>query len=66
MSEQTRSSVGLGVLVNEDQSVKQAGGFIIQLLPGATDKVIDQIEKVLEDIKSVTDLFESGLDTHGI
>lgn len=66
LSEQTRSSVGLGVLVNEDQSVKQAGGFIIQLLPGATDKVIDQIEKVLEDLKSVTVLFESGLDTKGI
>lgn len=66
LSEQTNSSVGLGVLVNEDQSVKQAGGFILQLLPGATEEVIIQIEKALEGITSVTDLFESGLDTRGI
>ncbi|MDD2575093.1 MAG: Hsp33 family molecular chaperone HslO [Acholeplasmataceae bacterium] len=66
LSEQTNSSVGLGVLVNEDQSVKQAGGFILQLLPGATEQVIIQIEKALEGITSVTDLFESGLNTKGI
>lgn len=65
LSEQTSSSVGLGVLVNEDQSVKQAGGFILQLLPGATDQIITQIEKVLEEITSVTALFENGLDTRG-
>ena len=66
LSEQTSSSVGLGVLVNEDQSVKQAGGFILQLLPGATEQVITQIEKVLEGITSLTDLFENGLDTKGL
>ena len=66
LSEQTSSSVGLGVLVNEDQSVKQAGGFILQLLPGATDQIITQIEKVLEEITSVTALFENGLDTRGL
>lgn len=60
-SEQTPSAVGLGVLVNEDQSVRQAGGFIIQLLPNATEETIVQIENVLKDIKAVTELFEEGL-----
>lgn len=66
LSEQTSSSVGLGVLVNEDQSVKQAGGFILQLLPGATDEIITQIEKTIKEITSVTALFENGLDTRGL
>ncbi len=66
LSEQTSSSVGLGVLVNEDQSVKQAGGFILQLLPGATDQIITQIEKTIKEITSVTALFENGLDTRGL
>ena len=43
-SEQTPSSVGLGVLVDTDLTVKQAGGFIIQLMPGASDEIIDKLE----------------------
>lgn len=66
VSEQTPSSVGLGVLVNPDQSIKHAGGFIIQLLPDASEETIVKIEKVLSEVSSVTDMFEKGLTTHAI
>ncbi|MBR3040628.1 MAG: Hsp33 family molecular chaperone HslO [Lachnospiraceae bacterium] len=59
-SEQVPSSVGLGVLVDTDYSVRRAGGFIVQLLPNADDKVIDMLEENLKKIKSVTALFEEG------
>ncbi len=59
-SEQIPSSVGLGVLVDRDWSVKQAGGFIIQLLPGATDEMIDELERRLSKVKSVTTMLEEG------
>lgn len=55
-SEQTNSSVGLGVLISkDDMSVRRAGGFILQLLPGATDEIIDIIEENLSDFGQVTD-----------
>lgn len=60
-SEQTPSAVGLGVLVDVDQTTKQAGGFIIQLLPNATEDTIVKIESVLSKISAVTDLYENGL-----
>jgi len=60
-SEQVPSSVGLGVLVGRDYHVAQAGGFIIQLMPFAEDKVIDQLEANLKDVDSVTKLLEQGL-----
>ncbi len=59
-SEQVPSSVGLGVLVDKDYSVAQAGGFIIQLMPFAEDKVIDQLEENLKNVNSVTKLLEEG------
>ncbi|MBE5977141.1 Hsp33 family molecular chaperone HslO [Lacrimispora xylanisolvens] len=59
-SEQTPSSVALGVLMNKDNTVKQAGGFIIQLLPGATEEMIELLEKRLGEIHSVTSLLEEG------
>lgn len=59
-SEQTPSSVGLGVLMNRDNTVKQAGGFIIQLMPFAEERVIAALEKKLAEITSVTALFEEG------
>lgn len=59
-SEQTPSSVALGVLMNKDNTVKQAGGFIIQLLPGATEEMIELLEKRLGEIQSVTSLLEEG------
>ncbi len=61
-SEQTPSSVGLGVLLNqEDGSVRQAGGFLIQVMPDAKDEVIDRLEQNLSEIQSVTSLLEEGL-----
>ena len=59
-SEQTPSSVGLGVLMGMDNTVQCAGGFIIQLMPGAKEEVILKLEKNLENIKSVTTLLEEG------
>ena len=59
-SEQTPSSVALGVLMNKDNTVRQAGGFIIQLLPGASDEMIDKLEKKLGEITSITSLLDEG------
>lgn len=59
-SEQTPSSVGLGVLMNKDNTVRQSGGFIIQLLPGASEAVISGLEEKLGNIQSVTALLEEG------
>jgi molecular chaperone Hsp33 len=60
-SEQVPSSVGLGVLVDRDWSVKQAGGFILQLMPGASDEVIDKLEERLQKVSSVTSMLEAGM-----
>lgn len=59
-SEQTPSSVGLGVLMNKDNTVKSAGGFIIQLMPGVKDEVIDALEEKIKNISSVTAMLEEG------
>ena len=59
-SEQIPSAVGLGVLVERDGSVKQAGGFIIQLMPFTPDEVIDKLEKKITEMKSVTEMLEDG------
>ncbi|XOK61422.1 Hsp33 family molecular chaperone HslO [Paenibacillus elgii] len=59
-SEQTPSAVALGVLVDVDYTVKTAGGFIIQLLPGLTDDEIAQIEKELGALPPITSLLDRG------
>ncbi|WP_312097813.1 Hsp33 family molecular chaperone HslO [Niallia sp.] len=60
-SEQVPSSVGVGVLVNPDNSILAAGGFIIQLMPGAQDETITKIEKRLTEIPPISKLIEKGL-----
>jgi molecular chaperone Hsp33 len=60
-SEQTPSSVGVGVLVNPDNTILAAGGFIIQLMPGTEEKTIDEIEKRLKSIPPVSKMIEKGL-----
>lgn len=65
-SEQTPSSVGLGVLMTKDNTVNVAGGFIIQLMPDATEETISIVEEKISTIKSVTSMFENGLDPEGI
>ena len=65
-SEQVPSSVGLGVLMEKDNHVKQAGGFIIQVMPNADDAVIDRLEKRLGEVDSVTKLLEQGMTPEDI
>lgn len=65
-SEQIPSSVGLGVLMNKDNTVRQAGGFIVQLMPFAEDAVIEKLEKNLMEINSVTAMLDAGLSPEGI
>jgi len=60
-SQQVPSTVGLGVLMNKDNTVKQAGGFIIQLMPFAEEETIAKLEENLSKVQSVTELFEAGL-----
>lgn len=59
-SEQVPSSVGLGVLMDKDNTVKQAGGFIVQLMPFAEEAVIEKLEENLSKITSVTSMLEEG------
>ena len=60
-SEQVPSSVGLGVLMNKDNTVEQAGGFIIQLMPDAKEETIEKLEARIKEVKSVTQLLEDGM-----
>ncbi|MBR6019036.1 MAG: Hsp33 family molecular chaperone HslO [Lachnospiraceae bacterium] len=65
-SEQTPSSVGLGVLVDRDRSVLQSGGFIVQLMPDVPDEVITQLETNLKALPSVTEMLSAGLTPEGM
>ena len=59
-SEQVPSAVGLGVLMEKDNTVKQAGGFIIQLMPFADDETISALEEKLKTMDSVTKILDDG------
>lgn len=59
-SEQVPSAVGLGVLMEKDNTVKQAGGFIIQLMPFAEDETINALEEKLKIMDSVTNILDAG------
>lgn len=61
VSEQVPSSVGLGVLVNPDNTILAAGGFIIQLMPGTDDETITVIEEHLSKMEPVSKMIEKGL-----
>lgn len=60
-SEQTPTVCALGVLVNPDLTVAAAGGFMIQLLPGCPEEVIDKIEYAMQDIEPVTTMLSNGM-----
>lgn len=60
-SDQVPTSLGVGVLVDTDQSIRRAGGFIVQLMPGCDDAVVDRLEANLTGVRSVTDLLEAGM-----
>lgn len=59
-SEQVPSAVGLGVLMNKDNTVRQAGGFIVQVMPFAEEETIAKLEANVQKIQSVTTLLEQG------
>ncbi|MBQ7372250.1 MAG: Hsp33 family molecular chaperone HslO [Blautia sp.] len=59
-SEQVPSAVGLGVLMNKDNTVRQAGGFIVQLMPFASEETIAKLEENVRKISSVTSLLDAG------
>ena len=65
-SEQTPTACALGVLVDRDQSVKVAGGYLVQLLPGAPDDVIDTLEAGIKRAGAVTKMLEDGLTPEDI
>jgi len=60
VSEQIPSAVGLSVLVDTDESVKVAGGFMIQVMPGADEGTIDFIEKRLQEVPMISQLLDQG------
>ena len=60
-SEQTPTACALGVLVDRDQSVKVAGGYLIQLLPGAPEETVDALEKGIQRAGAVTTMLEAGM-----
>ena len=65
-SEQTPTACALGVLVDRDCSVKVAGGYLLQLLPGAPDDVIDRLENGIKRAGAVTKMLEAGLSPEDI
>lgn len=62
-SQQTPSVVALGVLVDVDYTIKAAGGYMIQLLPGADDEIISKLEANVYTLEPVTEMLEKGYDT---
>jgi len=65
-SEQVPSSVGLGVLMNKNNTVRQAGGFIVQLMPGASEEIVASLEETLKNIKPVTTMLNEGMSPEDI
>ncbi|PXW88441.1 molecular chaperone Hsp33 [Streptohalobacillus salinus] len=65
-SEQVPSAVGAGVLVNPDHSILAAGGFIIQIMPGATEEMIDTIEQNIASIPPISSLIQEGISPEEI
>ena len=65
-SEQVPSAVGLGVLMSKDNTVKQAGGFIVQLMPFADEEVINKLEERVNNSSSVTEMLEKGMTPEDI
>ena len=66
VSEQVPSAVGLGVLVNPDNTVKASGGFIIQVMPGATEETIVKLEERIANVEPISSLIDRGLTPEGI
>lgn len=65
-SEQTPTSIALGVLVDTDNSVLASGGFMIQMLPGATDEMAKSLEEILKNLPPVTTMIRDGMSAEDI
>ncbi len=65
-SEQVPSSVGLGVLMEKDNTVKQAGGFIVQVMPFIEEEVLSKLEENIKKISSVTSMLDKGYTPENI
>ena len=65
-SEQIPTACALGVLIDTDQSVRAAGGYLVQLMPGATDDMIDKIEAGIQKAGAVSKLLDEGMDGKGL
>ena len=66
VSEQTPSAVGLGVMVDRDSSVKHAGGFILQIMPDASEETISALEAKVAEAGPVTEMMEEGMSPEDI
>ena len=66
VSEQVPSAVGVGVLVDPDNSVRAAGGFIVQVMPGATEETLTKLETALANIKPVSTMIDEGYTPEAI
>ena len=59
-SEQTPSAIGLSVLVNPDETIRTAGGFMIQVMPGATEETLEELDKNINNIPMISKLMDEG------
>lgn len=65
-SEQIPTAIALGVLVNPDMSVKSSGGFMLQLMPEATDEMAEKLEEIMKHLPPITEMIENGLSAEDI
>lgn len=65
-SEQIPTAIALGVLVDTDLSIKAAGGYMIQLMPEATEEVADRLTEIIENLPPVTDMIVNGMSAEDI
>ena len=65
-SDQVPTAIGLGVLVDTDYTVKTAGGYMIQLMPDATEETAERIEKIVRNAPPITEMFEKGMTAEDI
>lgn len=65
-SEQIPTAIALGVLVNPDMSVRSSGGFMIQLMPEATEDMAERLEEIMKHIPPVTEMIDNGMSAEDI
>lgn len=65
-SEQIPTAIALGVLVNPDMSVKSSGGFMLQLMPEATEEMAEKLEEIMKHLPPITEMIENGLSAEDI